>query len=835
MQLPGANKLTTLFISGVLLLASNQYIKAQQQKAIHTDIEMLKRSVASLMQLSVAEVIAQVPVASGKFYIGCPNCNGGAQEMNVLDWRPGMGETVQCRFCKMLFPNEKFPNNQEKVIIAPNGAKQIYRYYRSAEGREYYYEAHAWYERWQWIQKQAEHLGKLWILTRDNAYGDRAAAITGRFAQVFPDYAVRFDYPNRQIKFFPANQKWPYQGLVPYRGAKWSWWAYGDIPVELAEVYRQLQEGYDWKRMDAYIGKETDKRIARDLLKLSYEFTAANTESYTNMSPGMYRDMIKAGIILKDAEMVHDGVKRFREFVQLVFFADGWWKEGSTSYHDQTIGGLESVVMAAKGYTDPPDWKGERFNNLDLRATIPFYQKAVKVSEEAILPNGRKTPINDTWANRGRKEKPTQKTLSRLWPSLGNASLGTGEGNNQIMLNINWSGNYGHSHYDNASIILYAAGTEMLSDIGYTHSKYRGWTIHTASHNTVVIDQKGQDTGTPAKPATGRLQFYDDQNEHVKAIDVDASPAYAIAETYRRRLVMVHAAPGRDYVVDRFDVKGGKEHDWFLHGLCEEEGLLETSIPLNQKIESLVPDWGGKNTPKTQYDTDDKKFHVYGYLKDIKTGNGDKTWLATWKYKNSGLRTHNLSQAGTQVFQFRSPSIRLANEDDNKLDSFMRNGIMQRHTGGNSAFISIHEPFHTEPWIESVRNDGKEIIVSYTLNGKLVEDRINFGQDDIQVKSSAGWNYKSGKPFKGKVLALDNTNEKFRLKLDQKVPEANFIRLDLNGEEMRYYPLINTDGSWVELDGDPGFTISADKVVFHSFPHDEYKGSLGYTIFKKRR
>ncbi len=555
-------------------------------------------------------------------------------------------------------PNKKFPNNREKVIIAPSGARQVYRYYEDSSGYPYYFEAHALYERWLWIRPLAEKLAEIWYVTRDNAYGDRAAAITGRFARLFPDYAVRYDYPNAPVQFFPADQKWPYQGLSPYRGAKWRWWGYDDIPTHLANVYDILMSGYEWKRMDNVIGSETDIRITRDLLRLGYEVTTANPEEYSNKSPGMYSQMIRVGRILEDPTMVHEAVNRFREFFSKGFFADGWWKEGTPSYHDMTISSLSQVVKAFEGYVDPADWKGERFDNLDLTKETSLYSKALRVNKEGVLPNGRKIPINDTWGYGWEygyhHSKKTDATVSRLWPALGNAAIGTGQGENQVMLNVNWSGNYGHSHYDNGSIILYAAGHELLSDIGYTHSRYRGWTIHTASHNTVVIDQKGQDVGSMEKPVTGRLQFYDDKDAHVKVVDVDASPAYSIADVYRRRLVMVHAAPGYDYVVDRFDVKGGQVHDWFLHGMCEQEGKLETSIVLNRPLESLVPVWGGKEIPQKQSDTDPKRFHAYSYLHNIKAGEAKESWSATWLYDSSGLRSHILSQPGTEVFRFRS-------------------------------------------------------------------------------------------------------------------------------------------------------------------------------------
>ena len=809
-------------------------IYAQQLQKTVPDISALKREVDPFIQLSLEQVKALVPTASGIYFIGCPNCNGGAQEMNVLSWKPEFGNKLKCNYCNMVFPNEQYPENHEKVIIAPSGAKQVYRYHQNAQGNQYFYEANSWFERWKWIQQNGERLAKIYSLTKDNAYGDRAAVIAGRFAQLFPDYAVRYDYPSAAKKFFPADQKWPYEGLVPYRGAKWNWWAYGDIPIQMANVYEFLKNGYDWKRMDTFIGTETDKRIVKDLLILGYEFTAANPELYTNMSPGMYRDMVRLGRIINKPEMVHDGVNRFSEFLKLGFFADGWWKEGTASYHDQTIGGLKSVASAAHGYSDPPEYVTNRFDNLDLTNKMPFYTKALQVSQEAILPNGRKIPINDTWATRNVNAKNTDNSVSHLWSSLGNAALGNGKGTEQIVVNLNWSGNYGHSHYDNASLILFAKGEELLSDIGYTHSKYRGWTLHTASHNTVVIDQKAQDAGSIKNPVTGHLKFYDDKNENVKVIDVDASPAYAVAGTYRRRLIMVHAAEGRDYVIDRFDVEGGNTHDWFLHGMCEQEGKMETSISIETKVKTLVPDWGGINIPKNQYDSDieGKRIHAYSYLKNIKSGKTSKPWTATWRYEKSGLRTHNFLPAGSEIFTFSSPSVRLAGENDNKLDDFMRLGLMQRHTGGKSSFVTVHEPFNEKPWIESVKSDGDSYRVKYALNGLMFEDRISIKGNQVEVVSGSGWTYQSGNELSGNLLGIINEGNKWTLELDRLVPMVNYIRIDLPNGSTRYYQVAKSLGKTLELVDDPGFIIEKDgKLKFLTFPHDEYTGQLKFTVF----
>jgi len=825
-----------LLIVFLMISCTIRGIQARQIQKNGPDITELKREVEFLVRMSLEEVKAQVPTASGIYFIGCPNCNGGAQEMNVLNWKPEFGNKVKCNYCNMIFPNEQYPENHQKVIIAPSGAKQIYRYYQNEQGIEYFFEAHSWFERWKWIQMNGERLAKIWSLTKDHNYGDRAAVIVGRFAQLFPDYAIRYDYPSASKKFFPADQKWPYEGLVPYRGAKWNWWAYGDIPIQMANVYELLNEGYDWKRMDDVIGNETDKKIVNDLLVYGYEFTAANPEIYTNMSPGMYRDMVRLGRVLKKPDMVHEGVKRFNEFLKLGFFADGWWKEGTASYHDQTIGGLKSVASAAFGYSDPPEYNKDRFDNLDLTNMMSFYTKALAVTQEAILPNGRKIPINDTWANKNSSAKNTDKTVSRLWSSLGNAAIGNGNGTEQILLNMNWSGNYGHSHYDNASIILFAKGQELLSDIGYTHSKYRGWTLHTASHNTVVIDQKAQDSGTLKSPVTGNLKYYDDKNEHVKVIDVDASPAYALADTYRRRLIMVHVSEGRDYVIDRFDVEGGNTHDWFLHGMCEEEGKLETSINITTKLTTIVPDWGGTNLPKNQYDSDieGKRIHAYSYLKNIKGGKTSKPWTATWRYEKSGLKTHNFPPEGSEIFTFSSPSVRLAGENDNKLDDFMRLGFIQRHTGGKSSFVTVHEPFNKDPWMDSVQKDGDSYRVKYTLNGIEIEDRIFIIGNDIKVISGSGWSYYSGNELSGKLLGISNQGGKWKLELDTVVPIVDYIRIDLPGGSTRYYDVAKSSGKILDLKDDPGFIIDKEgKLKFQSFPHDEYVGQLKFTVFVK--
>jgi hypothetical protein len=272
--------------------------------------------------------------------------------------------------------------------------------------------------------------------------------------------------------------------------------------------------------------------------------------------------------------------------------------------------------------------------------------------------------------------------------------------------------------------------------------------------------------------------------------------------------------------------------------MCEQEGTLETSIALNQPLETLVPEWGGNNLPKTQNDADrvGKHFHGYSYLRNIKSGPATESWTATWRYDSAGLCSHILSQPGTEAFRFRSPSIRLANEDDNKLDDYMSNGIMQRHSGGSSTFIAVHEPFRNAPWVESVKMDGKIIIVRYQLNGAKIVDSITLNDNEVSVTSSAGWKYESGTMVSGEIKSLVHKGGKWSLLLDKEAPNVNYVRLDFPDGGTYYCPVGTVHGNRLELKDDPGFTLDEKgKVQFYTFPQDQHNGPLRYILFVSKK
>ncbi|MFM7320115.1 MAG: heparinase II/III family protein [Armatimonadota bacterium] len=159
------------------------------------------------------------------------------------------------------------------------------------------------------------------------------------------------------------------------------------------------------------------------------------------------------------------------------------------------------------------------------------------------------------------------------------------------------SGGY-HSHADGMNIGLFAHGLDLLPDFGYPPVQFGGWEsemarwyLHTAAHNTVVVDGRRQTNG--AGPVTeragyeglpaGRAMIWAIA-DNVECIRVDGNGFYPDTTRYERTLVKVRTGRDTFAVVDCFRVAGGTDHARMCHGpigAFETHGLrLGGSEPL---------------------------------------------------------------------------------------------------------------------------------------------------------------------------------------------------------------------------------------------------------------
>jgi hypothetical protein len=548
-----------------------------------------------------------------------------------------------------------------------------------------------------------------------------------------------------------------------------------------------------------------------------------------------------------------------------MFFADGSWQEGAPSYHSQVVGNVADVIQAAKGYSDPAGYKypesGERFDNLDIETQLPEVVRAKSALNRMRLPNGRYIPVHDTWATGGGSAVGESKP--DLLGGLGQGILGLGKDLGAVQVDMTWSPGYGHIHFDGLALLLFAQGKELLSDLGYTHTRAREWTIQTPSHNLVVVDHANQ---TANKETQGNLRYFA-VTPNVQVMSVDNPQVYPnVTSLYRRTLALVKLGDDTGYVVDIFRIKGGKQHDYFLHGSADDAQTLSVAGgPSLQPLASLVPA-GVTFTPSTNEQTAHMETgQAYGYLRDLKQGAvaADTLVDLTYQGDKAGLQVFTLTKAGDEIVTGTNPAVRGAASDDSKLDQYQRQFAMLRRQGGDSLFVSIMAPFGEKRLVEGAKlvelpgaevaleidaGDRKDLVIigqqpakgqwlgmPVQTNGELtiLESRDGKPRAGTVVAGSfkcGGMSLNSAGVLEAKLLGVER--EKAALLLDQSFVPApgSVIVLDHGGK--RFTPLTVKSAALegqqvrVELAEDPGFEYDAatqtSKFIF--LPRQSYTG-----------
>ena len=388
--------------------------------------------------------------------------------------------------------------------------------------------------------------------------------------------------------------------------------AYWDICADLSEGDRKvIAEGY----------LLPDARFIHTQTR-----TIHNIHSWHNGAVGL------VGFAIGDEGLVKaaiDGKYGLKEQIRRGVKSDGFWFEGSISYHFYTIGSLQPLYMAAKGqgyslegtdkfrlmYTAPIDftfdngefpanndgWPGGR---LDGRAS--YYEFAaglwgdlqvVKLLNGIYLRGGRpglnallNGPVEIT-------AKSDETSGSVLFKDSGIAMLRNDSVNAYLKF-----GPYGggHDHNDRLNMILYARGEVIVPDLGtsgYGISLNGKWFRTSAAHNMVVVDGRRQAN------CGGYLVSYEDD-----AVVAGVKDAYKGVDI-RRRVSLLE-----DGIEDEVSVEseGVHEYDLFYH----VRGKLKScSFPLSA-VEPF------------------KRSNGYNMLRGLQKGNCDGRLEISWTLRD---------------------------------------------------------------------------------------------------------------------------------------------------------------------------------------------------------
>jgi heparinase II/III-like protein len=589
----------------------------------------------------------------------------------------------------------------------------------------------------------------LYYLTREKQYAEKSVALLAAFAKFIPEWKIYVPHY--------GEKKWsketPQSGKDIYKGwdatGFWGQWYCLDagMGIPLLEAYDliynsgEMQNAKQLKAIESMLSLHVEERLAfpRGLL---------NVDGYTIWSILCFEK------ILKNPEWIHACVRWMMDIYRTQFYADGWWHEGTPSYHNQIYNNLKKSIRALKGYSDPPGFKsvdGTRFDNLDLEK---IYKSDFARMEAAVLsvqqPNRKLQALNDTSINGHIRGKALEKGKSYLAGCLGHAILATGENNKDIVqVSLNWGGAHGHEHYDSLNMILFAKGYELISETRYRpcgiKNTSREWHESTAGHNTVMIDNMNQpgrmdkkSYSRKKKPSDevkgvkdwtyrwhghgnnmndGRLCLFNTDFPKMQVVEADARKAYGKkvdTKEYRRTVALVKINDKDSYIIDIFRVKGGKVHDYMLHSCLDEPYKAETSIPLDKKLPGSMAK----------------------YINNLKSAYTSKEWTIDFKLDNNSasLKSFFLPQANTQIIKGEGPAMRRAGTA-----AF----FAIRQNDGSSTYVAVHHPYKDKSLIEKVelvklRKNNSDAVALKIIMPDRVDTVISTLRDDAKIETADG-------------------------------------------------------------------------------------------------
>ncbi len=574
------------------------------------------------------------------------------------------------------------------------------------------------------------------------------------FAQAMPGWPVNLDKGSMAEKSWVA-QDHPsvYQRFGS--GGLWGRWYH----LDLGQSY-PLLHAYDLTLTT--FSPDERKAIEEGIFDFQFKLIERWPEIYHNTIVYKLEGMIRFGLVLQRPEYIHRAVELIGDLFYIGFSPDGFWSEGTPAYHRQVANRMTGSFPALlEHYCDPPGWHhpetGKRFDDLDLARTFGQVIAEIGRSQEKItLPNGFAAALNDADPDYyfiG----PKTRSRPELLGTSGYAVLGSGEGDLQQQLFVNFSGTYGHEHADTNAIAWFALGARVIDETRYRpipgSDSSRAWSSSTYAHQTVVIDEINQPTRF-AKPHRefgpddairgkvkwplreshggsqhmGDLLLFDGSREDLQVVEVEGKKGYgSLADIYRRTIIKVDLGGGEGYLVDFFRVKGGALHDYMLHGPLTQPHQASFSFPLQPASGTLGP--------KNAYVPDRSKQPRFMDVKE--SGVPAAPWHVTFATEKNGarMRSRVVHPIGAEVLSGMAPAINHLGDAP---------FVAVRHRGGESVFVAIHEVYREKPHLRSARLlvEPQTATSGVVLEVDLGEHRhrvfSTFGPDQVVIVTEPG-------------------------------------------------------------------------------------------------
>ncbi|MHC5054714.1 MAG: heparinase II/III domain-containing protein [Planctomycetota bacterium] len=734
----------------------------------------LRKATERIMGMTDAQVLANLPVQTPRIHNGCPNCRKGKRERHkhwdreqphcfgkvkghdkVYD--PAKPDRYTCPDCGETYPgNPRFPADRTEALQNPAGEEIEVRYYLDPSGinyrdygdskpraRKYYLHGVLDTERHHWTSRRMYDLARLHHLTGDKEAARKALVILNAYADRFPRWLLTGDYGHRYVD---CRGRRPPYGWVETREGRRS----GDEsngPLYFMQTTDLLIGTPAMEEFSRELGEDLAEKLWTNLMKpitdrtlLSYPYRGL--PEFGQTCPG--GQYVERALVFRRPDLIHVPVVwGMLEGPSMVWGCDGGFIQG-TGYGQIQLGAM-SKMRELNGYSDPPGYRPPGGGTRIVHFRYPsgeyetFHMKAYSFLADLRMPDGGVPCYNDgehvgyiTWIPGS--NTPIDRSRSVMKPGLKFAILGDGEGDRQVQAHLNFGeNNVNHGHQDTLTLQLFAFGHYLIDDFEYTKNAARRYAARTSGHNTVVVDHRNQ----LAPFADGSPLLYEARLPGLAALTVDAARVYAPNVTkYSRTLILNTTELDRPYLIDIFQVAGGKVHDYFLrssnqHAESAKVSLEMTRIPGDTPLLPPGEQVRGKDIGsgyRMFFDVSraraDRDFFLDYVVK--------KPWVPRKKlphHKNRaslcpykatpeswpddppvGTRHHFVASPGYEAHLFGSPDCfesiyrKRADADFHKWDRMPH--FMMRHeatAGEESVFVVVHEPWVGEPKIRSVK------------------------------------------------------------------------------------------------------------------------------------
>ena len=378
----------------------------------------------------------------------CPHCVGKQSLMGggLFDWHIDSPDEITCRTCGVVYPNAQYP--ETGVLVCPRMGQQ-FTYYETPEemadpeNRAKHalkwlgdrptmtsFSGHIRDRKAGWARNQTLTLAKLYAVTGEIEYAERAVWILDRIARVFPNYLYHSydgsiaDLPPAEVAANMGKEETeggPRGGCFPkdairhayglhqfenYSTLNNGFWGAGRLNVhgkgsDAGALY-VLTVAYDLICDAKYasgrrlIDRDTARRITEDLI-LAGCADMMHWNSLSNKGTAVFVLSAAVGMVLEHPQKVRHALDGFNRMLAERYHHDGFYSE-SPAYSAHNLSNVHELADLLHGYSDPPGYQpeeGERIEQLDMFSNGRYPLSLLSLAR-MLAPGNRMPIIGDT-------------------------------------------------------------------------------------------------------------------------------------------------------------------------------------------------------------------------------------------------------------------------------------------------------------------------------------------------------------------------------------------------------------------------------------------------------